>query len=59
MRTVIGWVGAHPVAAALLALVAVTRCPGCWIGTRVPRINKRNGSRFQGCSRYPRCDYTS
>ena len=33
-------------------------CPKCQEGILVWRENKQNGTRFLGCSRYPRCDHT-
>lgn len=56
------WAGRHP--GASLGLLAggiaflLTRCPGCFWGTRVPRMNRRTGGRFTGCSNYPHCRCT-
>lgn len=47
------------VSAAVLYVIVMTRCPGCWIGHRALRLNRTTGGGFTGCSRFPRCRYTS
>ncbi len=42
----------------LFVLLVITRCPSCLTGTRVRRTNRKTGTRFTGCSRYPHCTWT-
>jgi hypothetical protein len=47
------------VAVLFVAFVLATRCPGCLRGSRIPRVNRRTGGRFEGCTRYGKgCSWT-
>lgn len=35
-----------------------TKCPGCKNGELIERKNRKDGSKFYGCSNYPRCKKT-
>lgn len=58
----VAWGQANPggalIAGVVVAGFVLTRCPSCLIGTRTPRVNRRSGVGFTGCSRYPACKYT-
>lgn len=42
-----------------MAETALTlRCPGCGTGHLLERENRQNGSRFMGCSEFPRCRHS-
>ena len=36
----------------------VHTCPRCNVGTLVQRKNRKTGTKFWGCSRFPKCKYT-
>lgn len=47
------------IGAVLFAIYLLTCCKGCWIGFKKLRRRGSNGSRFYGCTRYPKCDWTT
>jgi DNA topoisomerase III len=38
--------------------VTIWDCPKCPTGKLVHRVNRKEGTRFLGCTNYPECKYT-